>query len=372
MSKLRIVLLVVVGCAILLAIALVTVFLEGRAADKLISVAQMTALLVIPYVFIFDLGGLRSRLPLFRDRNLGRSVVGYSLFAVAWVLLCAGLIGVTEGYRSDEYRAAVQARVDAIAAIDAEREAARLAAAENNSGVAPSPEIVPIISTTALDEPVSVPPDDVGSAAIPNTPGASSPEPPPQTTAPLPESPPPQAPEPAPNPSPTVNLLSLASGITIPELYPERVSLVEPYSFSVGGLDFQIIGCAYGHDAGRPDLGLNIDEAMGLAFLIGLHKGMTDLGNRDALLALYVTATPGASVASPRDVPFIGFDAAVADDRGDAGVFIVNTLQDESPVVGRLLYGVVLFGVYSDAEYFDIVIADETVRLEASLLPFLK
>ena len=166
--------------------------------------------------------------------------------------------------------------------------------------------------------------------------------------------------------------LSLAADRNIPEFY-DHISQFQTHSFSLDVLDYQIVGGVFGsQDLKVTDFALN-DGDIGLAASIGIGLGLnrSKFENKDALLALYLSVTPDETVSSPRAVPSIDFDIAITDDQGEDGVFVVNTLKDKFPIIGKPLYGVVMWGVYSDAKYFDIAIGGETIRLETAILPYL-
>jgi len=128
MSKLKKILAAVFGGLILLVVAVSVASTDGNATDRLITFVQMCVFLVVPYLFIFDFGGFRARLPLFRDKKTGRTVVGFCLFAVVWMIACGLVIGIGENHHSEEYLATQQAkrqlRREAQAVAAAERAAA--------------------------------------------------------------------------------------------------------------------------------------------------------------------------------------------------------------------------------------------------------
>ena len=159
------------------------------------------------------------------------------------------------------------------------------------------------------------------------------------------------------------------AGIIVPELR-EQVTPVDPFDISVDGLDYQVIGCAFGSQDSKVDLGLDT-ESIGMAFAVGVRTGATNLGNKDAMLAIYLSVAPSASIVSPRDVASASLEVAVVDDRGDSGKFIINTLNGVSPTIGSASFGMALFGVYSDSAYFDISLDDTVVRLYTDSVPYL-
>ena len=69
MSTVKIIVASLVGVAILVICISASLFNDGNAFDSLITFVQMLVVFVLPYVFLFNFWGLRSKLPLFRNKK---------------------------------------------------------------------------------------------------------------------------------------------------------------------------------------------------------------------------------------------------------------------------------------------------------------
>lgn len=186
-----------------------------------------------------------------------------------------------------------------------------------------------------------------------------------------------QEPEPIPEPDLEPEIIEIMIASNRVAALNSNVTPIEPIAFSRGDFDLRLEGIMFtarNNNSGTTRVVMGIPNlGFDAGFAIGFNYARTDLGNRDALLALFVSITPNEAITSPRDVPEIPRIVApgILDDREVSAVFIANTVEDAIATVGQLAYGIILYGVYSDSEYFYLTIDGVIHRLAASSLTYI-
>lgn len=193
-----------------------------------------------------------------------------------------------------------------------------------------------------------------------------------QTTALTPTSTPAQTPKPSPTPAtiPKPEKKITVSDKASPMLY-KRVTVFTPINYSNDGLNYTLIGGDCGSLDSEAGIGLNADDSIGLAFTVGLRKGASKIGNRDALLSFYFEVKPDKGIIAPRDISAADLKLEVKDDQGEDAYLVYNSLNGNYPTLDSPLYGVVLFATYSDSKYFTVKIGDIEYKLVTDDIKYL-
>jgi len=146
----------------------------------------------------------------------------------------------------------------------------------------------------------------------------------------------------------------------------------EPIIFEDGGLIYTLVGALWSTRDGGGNVSVDLDLAdhIGVSMAIGFNINMAErrLGNRDRVLRLYFSVEPGLNITSPRDIPSVSLNFTPFDNTDDDAIFIYNSMGREYPTFDAPLFGVLVFGLYSDAEWVDFVLGGQLYRLPIGIM----
>ena len=139
-------------------------------------------------------------------------------------------------------------------------------------------------------------------------------------------------------------------------LLPTAIS-VEPIEFNYEFDDIKIIGFSFGNTRGTEFS----TDSFTTAIAQSLFMMTADEGNRDSRFALYFEANVSDDIKSARDIKEMEeWYYTLIDDKNDEAVFERNSLSGKYLELDKPSYGSMLYHVYSDAEYFDVIVKSDT------------
>ena len=171
---------------------------------------------------------------------------------------------------------------------------------------------------------------------------------------------------------PSVILLAVGSRNPLFRRDAADIISFEPISFTEDGLNYTLIGGLWStlDGGGNISLDLDLSDHISQSMAIGFSQGLASrrMGNRDRLLRLYFEVEVGETITSPRDIPSVRFDLNLVDNTGDRAISIHNSIDRGSPMMDAPLRGVLVFGLYSDAEWIEFDMGGSRHRLPLDIM----